>query len=314
MTKIEEIIEKGLMPSNIENLDLRKNTGIFVKIAVLSETISHLIIRNNDATETTSEEFAGEERVVIPASKWRGAERSFILSWLRKMDDIIPKDYERNAVQNRKLLKNPVSLLFGDSSTGKNKEATSIASRNYYDWSISLEPLAEITERLVHNSLSDSGTILMNEQGEVQSNAIYNTQYIKPGVKFVRFITLENVSKDLLILQLIAILGTTRYGARTAILGDNVKNRVIAIGFSKSDKPVSSYTIMEELWNKKDLDIEKETIKQMQNSYNEDLIYGDDLEKFLGEVKEIMKNKEILKNTCKSIVKKMETDWEDFFK
>ncbi len=313
MSKIDEIIEKGLLARNIEESDLRKNTGIFVKIAIISETTSHLIIRNNEPTETTSEEFFGDERVVIPASKWRGAERSFILSWLRRIDGIIPKEYERNAVQKKNLLKNPISLLYGDSSTGQNKEATSIASRNYYDWSFSFEPLPEITERLVHNSLSDSGTILMDEKGQVQRNAIYNIQYIKPGVKFVRFVTLENVSKELLILQLIAIIGTTRYGARTAILGDNVKNKVIAIGFSKSDKPVSSYTIMEALWNKKSNNIEEEVIKQMKYSYGDDLLIQDDIENFLSETKEVMKNKDILKNICKLIVQKMDFDWKEFF-
>ncbi|WP_075056804.1 type I-D CRISPR-associated protein Cas7/Csc2 [Thermogymnomonas acidicola] len=71
----------------------------------------------------------------------------------------------------------------------------------------------------------------------MQRNAIYNTQYVKPGVKFVRFISLENASLDMLKVVIATTLKTTRYGARTSILGgDNMQNTVVAVGFSKGDR------------------------------------------------------------------------------
>ncbi len=310
MTVLEKYIERGLIPKSVEELDLGKNKGIFVKIGIVSETTGYLIIRNNDATETTSEEFYGEERVVIPGSKWRGAERSFALALLRKVDGIIPKEYSRNAVIRKDLIiSNPLSILFGDSSIGEGQEMLSIASRIYYDWSYSYESLGKITERLTHNSLSDSGAILTDESGKVQSNALYNIQYIKPGVKFIRFITLENVSKEFIDLAAMTITGTTRYGARTAILGYNVFNKILGIGFAKGDKPISSYSIMSQAWQKEDYNPEELIIESMKTNYGENLLKSDELQQYLNEIKETYQDNQKLKESMERIMNKAKSDW-----
>ena len=70
---------------------------------------------------------------------------------------------------------------------------------------------------------------------------------------------------------------------------------------------------MEAFWNKKSNNIEEEVIKQMKYSYGDDLLIQDDIENFLSETKEVMKNKDILKNICKLIVQKMDFDWKEFF-
>ena len=124
--------EMGL--PDINEIDLKKNYGVFVKIGIVSETCGFFINRNNEATEITSETFSGEDRVLIPASKWRGAERSYLLSELRKVEGLIPSDYSRNMVLKKSSLKNPSSLVYGDSSTGTGNEAAGIASRVFYDW------------------------------------------------------------------------------------------------------------------------------------------------------------------------------------
>jgi len=314
MEYLEKVFEKGLIARRIEEIDLGKNKGIFVKIGIVSETTSFLIIRNNDATETTSEEFFGQERVVVPGSKWRGAERTYALSLLRKYNGLVPQEYERNAIEKKELLiRNPLSALYGDSSIGSGSEATSIASRIYYDWSYSFEPLGVITERFTHNTLSESGTILMEEQGKTASNALYNTQYIKPGVKFVRFVTLENVSKELLDLAILTIMGTRRYGARTAIVGENIYNNIIAIGFSKGDKPLTSYTLLSNAWSTNNYDPEKQIAQNMAEIYGDYLLSGNDLKSYLSEVIKLKDDKDKLTQYANAIVKKMQNDWKDRF-
>jgi CRISPR-associated protein Csc2 len=314
MEYLEKIFEKGLIARSIDEIDLGKNKGIFVKIGIVSETKGFLIIRNNDPTETTSEEFFGQERVVIPGSKWRGAERTYALSLLRKFNGLVPQEYERNAIEKKELLiRNPLSALYGDSSIGSGIEASSIASRIYYDWSYSFEPLGLITERFTHNTLSESGTILMEEEGKTARNAIYNTQYIKPGVKFVRFVTLENVSKELLDLAILTIMGTRRYGARTAIVGENIYNNIVGIGFSRGDKPVTSYTLLSNAWSNNNYDPEKQIAQNMTDIYGDYLLSGNELKIYLSEVTKLKDDKDKLTQYANAIVKKMQKDWKDRF-
>jgi CRISPR-associated protein Csc2 len=312
--KMNEMLNKGLI-ARTEDIDLKKNHGLYTKIAIISETIGFLISRNNEATELTSENMGGDERAIIPAQKWRAPERSYLLSELRKLDGIIPEDYARNMNKSRKPLQNPASLLYGDTSIGSGSNMGSIASRCYYDWSYSYEPLGEISTRLTHNTLAEDGTILHSEEGGTESNAIYNIPYIKPGIKFIRFVTLENCSLELLQLELIAILGTSRYGARTAILGDNIYNKVVAIGFSKGEKPVSSFSILSKLWNSDKYEPEKDTLEEMEKSYSsQNLIEGTDLEEFLDDTQKLKLNKEQFESICETINTKMGNDWKEFWK
>ena len=312
--KLNEIINKELLVKT-ENLDLKKNHGIYIKIGIVSETTGFLISRNNEPTELTSENMAGDERCIVPAQKWRASERSYLLSELRKLNDIIPPEYSRNMNKTRSPLKNPTSLLYGDSSIGSGLNMGSIASRCFYDWAYSFEPLGEISTRLTHNTLSEDGTILHTSEGKTESNAIYNVPYIKPGVKFIRFVTLENCSLELLQLEIMAIVGATRYGARTAILGDNIANRIVSIGFSKGEKPVSSYTILSKSWESGKYEPEHDVLHAMETSYEPgNILSGEDLESLLEETIKIKSNKADLTSLCETINTKMENDWREFWK
>ncbi len=309
---VEKLEERKLL-LKIEDIDLRKNYGTFLKIGIVSETIGFFINRNNEPTELTSENFQGSERLVVPAQKWRGAERSYLLSELRKVGGIIPEAYSRNMVVKKKLLKNTSSLIFGDSSTGSGTEAAGMASRMFYDWSYSYEPLARISVRYTHNSLSEEGTILHEESGTPKSNAIYNTPYVRPGVKLIRYVSMENSSREMLLLALMAISGTTRYGARTAILGDNIKNKIIAIGFSKKETPVSSYSTVMKAWNSDSYDPEKLVNEEMCNAYGKDLMEGEDLRSLMAEVNQLRLSPDQLRSMGLVLINKMESDWSEFW-
>ena len=309
---IEKFVEsKKLL--RIEEIDLKKNYGSFLKIGIVSETIGFMINRNNDATELTSEYFQGAERLAVPAQKWRVAERSYLLSELRKAGGIIPDEYSRNMVMKKKLLKNPSSLIFGDSSTGSGNEAAGIASRMFYDWSYSFEPLARISLRYTHNTLSEDRTILHEQNGTPKSNALFNTPYVRPGVKLIRFVSMENSSWEMLLLALLAISGTSRYGARTAILGDNIQNNIVGIGFSKQETPISSYSTLMKAWGSDFYDPENLILNEMRGSYGKDLIEGDDLEDLMNEVNEVRHSADRLRSLGSVLLNKMDEDWGEFW-
>lgn len=312
MIEMNKIRNEMKLP-DINEMELGRNHGIFLKIGIVSETTGFFINRNNEPTETTSETFAGEERMVVPASKWRGAERSYLLSEIRKVNNVIPNEYRRNMVEKKELLKNPTSLIYGDSSTGSGTEAAGIASRVFYDWAYSYEVLGNISVRLTHNTLSEEGTILHEDNGNVKSNAIFNSPYIKPGVKLIRYLTVENVSIEMLALVILAIEGTTRYGARTAILGDNMKNTIHAIGWSKQEKPISSFTSIKKCWEAKYFAPEERVIEDMKEAYEGTIIYGPRLHEFIKEVVQLRKNTDDLKEICSVINAKISKDWADFF-
>jgi CRISPR-associated protein Csc2 len=304
----EMAAKKWIVP--LDEIDLRKNYGSFLKLGIVSTTMGYFINRNNEATEITSEEFFGENRVVVPASKWRGAERSFILSVLRKGGQISEK-YSRNMVTKKEDLQNPASMLWGDSSTGKGDEAVGISSRSFYDWAYSYNPVADISLNLQHNSLGEDGSILKNE-GKVSSSALHNVNYIRPGVQFVRYVTLENASPEMLIMQLMALIGTTRYGARTSVLGDNMKNEVVAIAGSKGERPVSSYSSMEKAWKSKTYDPYGLINDAMNENYKE-VLTGEDLRELISLTAEIMSSATEIKSTFEPLQAKIRDQWKEFF-
>lgn len=307
---LEEMAEKNwIIP--LDEIDLRKNYGSFLKIGIVSTTIGYFINRNNEATEITSEEFFGENRVVVPASKWRGAERSYILSILRKGGQI-PAEYSRNMVRKKEYLQNPASMLWGDSSTGKSDEAAGISSRSFYDWAYSYESVADISLNLQHNSLGEDGSILKDDEGKVSSSALHNVNYIRPGAQFVRYVTLENVSPEMLIMQLMALLGTTRYGARTSVLGDNMKNELVAIAGSKGERPVSSYSSMVKAWNSDTYDPYGLIQDTMKENYREVMV-GEDLTGLSSLTAEIMSSAEKIKSTFDPLQTKIQDQWKEFF-
>lgn len=112
-----------------------------------------------------------------------------------------------------------------------------------------------------------------------------------------------------------AIVGATRYGARTAILGDNIANRIVSIGFSKGEKPVSSYTILSKSWESGKYEPEHDVLHAMETSYEPgNILSGEDLESLLEETIKIKSNKADLTSLCETINTKMENDWREFWK
>jgi CRISPR-associated protein Csc2 len=115
-----------------------------------------------------------------------------------------------------------------------------IPSRVLYSHSYSIRDKFKITEILQHNQLGDFGTTI-DSKGE-NKTGLFMTEYVKPGVFFPSFLTLQNPTAELLFHLLISLKASS-YGAQTSITGSNIKNHIIGILGCKVEPPVTSYTI-----------------------------------------------------------------------
>lgn len=231
----------SIIPENYFVEDLKQNTLGILKIAVLREVTGNLIIRSNYPDETITFK-AGEEKdlVEIPARKLKSREKLLGLKTCRNFK-VVDEKLRYNVITKSEHLANPNSILFGDSVTESN-DAVGLSSRVIYDWAYSIRDVAEITATLQHNALSEGGTMHNEETGKLRQS-LFQVQYVKPNTYFPHFLTLENVTPELLIHLLTCVMNEKRYGAQSTTLGANMQNHIIGVGFSNFEVPVNSFTI-----------------------------------------------------------------------
>jgi len=280
------------------------NLNRHIKIAIVSETKNVFINRNNSPKTTTSHVIDDEARVMVPGQKWKGKEQSKMVQIARELD-IMPEAYKQNQIEDDTGLLNPVSIIFGDSVTADN-QGSNTRGRINYDWSYSYKPVRQITKKIQHNTLEEDGTIKKDESDptSVASSALHKTQYVIPGVKFVRFNTLTNVSAELFLFYLVGVMSTHAYGARTSIACDNMKNDIVAISFGDAEQPVSAYSLLEEYWEdgEEPGGYKEVATDRMSTAYGpEKTLTGDELEELLNVVRELMRDNESLKEMLEGI-------------
>ncbi len=218
-------------------------------IYVSRETIAPFINRSETPDETVTLTLAdGTEVIEVPARKFKSKEKLFGIR-LCKLYDAIDPSYEYNDIKKPKDLKNPVSVLFGDTVVegGRGNQAM-FPSRVLYSSSYSIRNKVTLTRKLTHNALSSLGTMWDREGGKFRQS-LFNTEYVVPGTVFPSFLVLKDPTPEMLYL-LLRTLRETSYGAQTSVTGPNFSNRVLAILATKVEPPVSSYTIAEEVRSK----------------------------------------------------------------
>lgn len=288
--------------------DLKKNTLGSLKIAVLREVTGNMIIRSNYADETISFKLNEQKDLVeIPARKLKSKEKLLGLKICRQFG-VVSDELRYNVIKKSAHLANPNSILFGDSVTESN-DAVGISSRAIYDWAYSIRDMSDITATYQHNALSEGGTMFDEEKGELR-RSLFQVQYIKPNTYFPHFITVENVTPELLFHLLTCVKEESRYGAQSTTLGANVKNHILGIGYARFEQPVNSFSIAKDWNSEKDVNLAnvKEVIlKSMKAAYGEQFIQGEQVVKIL---EEVWKNEENLK----TIYSKSQQDCEQFLR
>lgn len=251
---IKEELSK-FIPARFFVNDLKENKIGHIKLAFVRETINPLIIRSTDSEATIimiSND--GRELVEIPPRKLKSREKLLGLMICREFN-LVNEEVHYNSIFKSEHLANPNSVLFGDSVT-QSQDAASLPSRAVYDWAYSLRDVKDITDKLQHNSISEDGTILKDkdfnpkqEDGtKVASQALHQTEYVLPGTYFPHFITIDNVTPELLLHLLSCVINQHRYGAQITTNANNMNNHLVAIGFGDFEKPINSYTVSK-AWN-----------------------------------------------------------------
>lgn len=298
-----------------EKMNLYDNPAKHVKVGIVSETTNVFINRNNSATSTTSYIIEGKPRVMVPAQKWKGCEQSNFVKLAREMN-LLPESYRQNMIASKDGLLNPVTAIFGDTVTASS-EGGQVRGRVAYDWAYSLEPVAKVTKRLQHNTLDEDGTIKKAEdQVTPAPEALHRVQYIVPGISFMRFISLDNMPPHYFLFYLAGVLSTHSYGARKKIVGDNIKNKLIAVSWGNSEQPLSSYSVLKEYWHKdlEEIAFEEVAKDAMMKAYGTaHTIFGTDVAKLTDISHELIANLDQLRNLLYPLQEWIEESW-PFFK
>lgn len=213
-------------------------------IYVERQTIAPFINRSDTPDETITQMLNdGTEIVEVPARKFKSKEKLLAIR-LCKLYGVIDPSYRYNAIQDKEHLKNPASVLFGDTvvESGRGNQAM-FPSRALYSSSYSVRSKDMVTRRLTHNALSELGTMWDPTEGK-HRQSLFEMEYVVPRTVFPSFIVLKDPTPGFLYL-LLRSLSETTYGAQTSITGPNFSNRILAILASKYEPPVSSFTVVE---------------------------------------------------------------------
>lgn len=256
--------------------NLKDNRIGHIKLALVRETINPLIIRSTDAEATvTLVTEDGRELVEIPPRKLKSREKLLGLMICREFG-AVHESVRYNSIEGAEYLNNPNSVLFGDTST-KSGDTAGLASRAIYDWAYSLRDVKDVTYKLQHNALSEAGTMIDETTGETKPT-LFQTEYILPGTLFPHFITVDNVTPELFLHLLFAVMNSKRYGAQTTTNANNMVNHLVAIGFGPFEKPINSYLISKQ-WReaKKDetptlASVTQFVVEKMKEQYGGNLI------------------------------------------
>ena len=218
---------------------MAQNNAKRIVIALIREVVGPLINRSEDPEETIFIPLEDGRRVIeIPARKMKSKEKLLGLRLCRAFGVIDP-EYEYNAIKNAGMLKNPNSLIFGDTVVLEGQAM--FPSRVSYGSSYSIREKGNLTQKLTHNALSESGT-MWDRKEKKHRTSLFTTEYILPGTLFPSFIVLNDPTPEAL-MHILACLRETTYGAQTSITGSNINNHVIGLAACRNEPPVTSYTI-----------------------------------------------------------------------
>ncbi len=239
---LEEFGENAFISKGKEDPNplLMKNEAKRFVFVLIRETIGPFIVRSDVPEETITINIQGRNVVEIPARKFKSREKMAGIRFLRLLK-VMPENYIYNEVNSREELKNPTSILMGDTIVkGSDAGKSMIPSRLIYSHSYSIRDKYQITEVLQHNQLGDNGTTIDSEGNN--KTGLFLTEYVKPGVFFPSFLVLQNPTPELFFHTIVSLQASS-YGAQTAITGSNIKNHIVGILSCKNEPPVTSYTI-----------------------------------------------------------------------
>ncbi|RLA82812.1 MAG: type I-D CRISPR-associated protein Cas7/Csc2 [Deltaproteobacteria bacterium] len=244
VSRIKEIFD-GYIISEPKEVVKKGYRGIYIDVYVLRKIISPVIFRNTDRTELTYTTLSNRLHVEVYSRKFKAPEKITGLKILKEFNKL-PSGYFYNSLEDESALRNPVSVLYGDTVTGKEAEAPAIPSRILYTWALSPQRYEDVAEEKTHNALSEMGTMWDPKEGKLRETLFKNI-YMNKG-HLLQLITFYNVVPEELIFGIGNILHTSTYGAEDSVNQRNIKNDILLIACSKPfENPVTPYEVIENL-------------------------------------------------------------------
>jgi CRISPR-associated protein Csc2 len=248
-----DVIEKGFF-------------GKYIDVYLIRKVVGSIIFRNTDRTELTYTSLNGRTHVEVYSRKFKAPEKLTGLKILKRFGKL-PEGYLYNAVSNNEALKNPVSVLYGDSVT-ETERGAQIPSRILYSWALSVEEFHQVAEEKTHNALSEMGT--MWEAGKYKQTLFKNI-YMKRG-HLIQLVSFYNVSLEELIFGLGNILYTHTYGAEDSVNPRNIENEILAIVLSSPfEPPITPYTLVEKMYSNRKTNEIQEPKKVLKDILNDEV-------------------------------------------
>jgi CRISPR-associated protein Csc2 len=213
----------------------------YVHILLCRETLSECVFRTEGTGEPLSREqvsldgsAASTDRVVITKRKQVAVERRTGRELLRSLDLLrakAVKDGDQVCLLNSN---EPCErcidcFLYGFAAGGGGAQRSRVLTEDSY----SLLPAAEVIDTRTGNATYDNGTMRHPLTGE-PSQALYESEYVRPGVSFLDIQTLKDVQAPELLYVLGNILRSSRYGATGTRIG-HIRNHVLAVAFSRHE-------------------------------------------------------------------------------
>ena len=283
--------------------------GIYIDLVVLRKVVSPVIFRNNERTELTYTRLKNKVLVEVYSRKFKAPEKITGVKILKKF--IKDFNYVYNSLSKTPQLKNPVSVLYGDSVTaGASNQGAQIPSRILYSWGLSPQEFECVAEERTHNALSEMGT-MWDIKGGTFRQSLFKNIYMKRG-HILQTVSLFNVSLNEVIFGIGNILFTHTYGAEDNVNIRNMRNEIVSVILSSPfESPITPYTIVEKidedcnkLLNDEEL---KSSINNVIAKYIKNYNYikklnDDELNTLLTNIKEIYKNEHLLKELIDEMV------------
>lgn len=297
-TKVEEIVTSYVDPKwftteakelgpGVTIPPLAQNNAKRLVIALVREVIGPFINRSEDPEETIFVTLQDERQVIeVPARKMKSKEKLLGLRMCRAFGVIDP-GYEYNAIKTKEMLRNPNSVIFGD--TVVETDQAMLPARVRYSSSYSIRERTDLTQKFTHNALSENKTMWDRETGKHRTS-LFSTEYVKPGTLFPSFLVLDNPTPEMF-MHILTCLRETTYGAQTSITGPNMKNHIVGVMACQNEPPVSSYTITESSADLKEITVDTLSRKMVEalKEYDGEILEGvklDGLQKGLSELDE----------------------------
>jgi CRISPR-associated protein Csc2 len=253
-------------------------------------TIGPLVNRQDNEGDTIRARVANVDHIRVPARKWKSIEKLRAMQICRETDTISP-NYLYNEVIDTDILANPMSVIFGDSSSASG-DAAGIPSLAIYEQGLSIQSVSKATERITHNALSEAGTMMnIGEKKGQFRQSLFDTLYVREGTIFLQSITLEAPTIESLALILMT-LDATRYGAGKQVLGNNIKNEVIGLLATRNEPPVTPYTVLAELGKDEDVDKAISIYMKQVKAWNGHFVEGSEIEKIRAALRQDSKGRD----------------------